>query len=629
MMEVTIRDEKSEQQLLSDVLRRISDAETFTAGWHTNIDKWRKLYNFDHYKGKPKPGEDRYIDPTHTNAVDLAVGILQSNEMIWRAVGWSPSPAEQEGSSIIEKAIAGFIDINAERKMVDMKSEINRHFVRDGGACLYSIWDKGIHDNFFEMRPMMNKDGIEEMRKVYTELPLRIEITDPKKIVLLPGGHKRFLAVARKERISVYDVEALYNVAIPKYKGLSMTTKMEHMGSFYDYWELSSEVSGEVNPADTTVEKVKSLKSKFVVRNAVIFEDTFLSPLKVMEGYHDIPYTVAFYNPSLNDDSTMWHSLISPQMQSVRELEDAINMRKRLLKMYSNMPLIAQTEGGRPIQIDPALGTAIPIKQGENIGFPSWQGTPPDFERQIDLLRSRIQQSGFSDVMYGSATGVSGYALSQLGDQNRIRLIPAISQLENLWTWAARKWLDLVKEFAADSYMELYGTVKGADFAEIIKGEDLAGFNVRCIIRPEFPNERVRNFAMASQAKGTLSGRRLMEDFYGVQQPDDERQQKLMEMAEEHPVLQQYAIIAKLKEMADGGDEAAGMAMQMIQQQMNPQGQQGRPSEPTNPEQPLGLQSSDGQPAPTPSPENTMSGMIEGQASASPTMDGEISNANF
>jgi hypothetical protein len=232
--------------------------------------------------------------------------------------------------------------------------------------------------------------------------------------------------------------------------------------------------------------------------------------------------------------------------------------------------------------------------------------------------------------MYGSATGVSGYALSQLGDQNRIRLIPAISQLENLWTWSARKWLDLVKEFAGESYMELYGSAKGEDFTITVKGEELAGFNVRCIIRPEFPNERTRNFALATQARGVLSDRRLMEDFYGVQQPDDERQQKLMELAEQHPVLQQYAILAKLQEMKNGGDEAAGMAMQMIQQQLNPTGQaQGRPPEPSNPEQPLGLQSPDGQPTETPSPENVMTNAIAGQANASPTMGGEVSNANF
>ena len=120
-----------------------------------------------------------------------------------------------------------------------------------------------------------------------------------------------------------------------------------------------------------------------------------------------------------------------------------------------------------------------------------------------------------------------------------------------------------------------------------------------------------------------------MEDFYGVQQPDDERQQKLMETAEQHPVLQQYAIIAKMQEMADGGDEAAKMALQMIQQQMNPQNQGGRPPEPTNPEQPLGLQSSTGQPQPMPSPDNMAASAIEGQANAAPTMQGEVSNANF
>jgi len=152
---------------------------------------------------------------------------------------------------------------------------------------------------------------------------------------------------------------------------------------------------------------------------------------------------------------------------------------------------------------------------------------------------------------------------------------------------------------------------------------------VRCIIKPEFPNERVRNHALASQASNNLSKRRLMEDYYNVQQPDLERQQMLQEAAETHPLVQQYAMIQKFQEMADQGDEAAAMALQAMQQSMNQaaQNQGGRPNEPPNPSQPLGVQSPTGSPLPSSQVPGGQEAMneVSNMANAAPQMTtGEV-----
>ena len=592
--------EVSSQEELNNVLIKVQRAKDFCAPWHTNIRRWRRRYNFDHYDKKAKSGENRFIDPTHTNTVDLAVGILQSNEMIWRATGWKPSAEEESGGSIVEKTVAAIIDLNSARKQIDMKYEVNTNFVRDGGACLYSYWDKDVHSECFDEQVFPQEDGSEVESRVYYELPLRVEIIDPLNIHLLPGGARRWLAVAHIENVSVYDIEQLYDMSLPEYKHLTQTEKIEQKNELIDYWEYAYEIEpdDEYTEEMSDDEKIVHIKRKPVVRNAVIYGQRFIKNPKVMPGYKSLPYRVNFYNPTSMTDSSMWHGILSPQEQSVKELEESINMRKRLLALYSNMPLVAVTRDGRPIQIDPALGTAISLQEGEDMGFPKWEGTPPDFDKQIDLLRSRIQQSGFSDVMYGQGpSGVSGYALSQMGDQNRIRLMPAITHLENLWTWAARDWLDLIKEYAPEYYFEIYGHIRGADFAEMVLGSDLGGYQVRCIIKPEFPNEKVRAHAMATQASQFLSFRRIAEEYLGVQQPDLEREQKLQELAEEMPLAKQYALMAKLEEKAMAGDEIAMQVLQMMQQEMMG-AQQGRPEEPRNPEQPMGLQSASGEAQP-------------------------------
>jgi hypothetical protein len=591
-----------------EVLLNVERAKRYTEPWHKNIIRWRKKYNFDHYATDPKPGEDRYTDPTLTNAVDLAVGILQSNDMVWHATGFQPSSKENKKSSIIEKTLAGIRDINAERKEIDMDFEVNLNFVRDGGACLYSIWDKEIHDRCFTMEMGMG-DSEESMlgeSKVYYELPLTIEPVDPLHIYLLPGGQKRWLVIARIEQTSAYDVEHLYGVSLKSYSSRTDNEKIDIKDDLVDYWDVKwmTKEDAEYREDMTDLEKSMHTSKILAVRNAVLFGNDEIIPIHVMEGYDDLPYTVGFYNPSSRADTSMWQSILSPQESSVAELEKAINLRKGQMVFYSNLPLIIRTQTGKNVDIDPGIGKSIGMKTGEDAGFPQWAGNPPDFDRHIDLIRSRIQQSGFSDVMYGSSpSGISGYALSQLGDQNRIRLLPAISHLERMWTNAARKWISLASYFMDDAYVQIYGHMAGSDFAEMLKGSDLSGYKVRCEIKPEFPNERVRNHAMATQAAPWLSSRRIMEDYLGIQQSDDERKQKLIEELETHPIAQQYAMILELKDIINDVEstssevETAQVVLKLLEEQLRGVG--GRPKEPSNPEQPIGIQSSDGEALPT------------------------------
>jgi hypothetical protein len=99
-------------------------AEQHVREWHKNIIRWRGWYDFNHYKKKPLPYEERYPDPTPTNVVDLAVGIMQANGIEWEAKGWSPTIQEQKDSSTIEKFLSGLIYVNNEREQYLIPYEV-------------------------------------------------------------------------------------------------------------------------------------------------------------------------------------------------------------------------------------------------------------------------------------------------------------------------------------------------------------------------------------------------------------------------------------------------------------------------------------------------------------------------
>lgn len=596
-----MQDTDNLMKVKNDISLKYMRARSFTKGWHDNIKRWRKRYAFDHYDTDPMPGEKRYIDPSLTNVVDLAVGIMQSNEWIWRSKGLIPTKEEEEGASIIEKAVASFIDINADRYQCDLKFETNLQFVRDGGACLFSCWDTVLHDNGWETKTLLDAEGNPFNAKVYYELPLRIEVIDPLQIHLLPGGPKRWLAVVREEEMSVYDAEKLYEVELSAFKGKSQQDKIDTKGEFLDYWELAYELVPEgatdyegLNSEDDVTKY--PMRKKLMVRNAMLFNNEFVRPLRPMDGYNDIAYTVNFYNPASRSNSSEWHSVLSPLEHPVAELEDTTNMRKRLMLMYTGLPLVARTKSGKALNLDKAVGKIINLKEGEDLGFPEWRGTPPDVDKHLDFARSRIQQSGFSDVMYGEGpSSASGYGLSMLTDQNRIRLEPPISHLENLWTWASRKWIYLASQFIPNDYMELYGHIRGADFMEHIKGEDLDKYSIRCEIKPEFPNERVRQHAMAVQVAGIVPDRILMEEYLNIQQPDDARRMKIQELVESNPVAMQYAMMKELSKRAATGDVDAAMLLQKMQSELMGE-PQGRPEEPMSEPTATGLQTQNGMP---------------------------------
>lgn len=598
------------QQDLQDVLFNIAQAEAFSDGWHKNIAQWRNLYNFQHYEQGPLPGETQFADPTFTNTVDLGVAIILANPLTWRATPWKPTNHANKLSSELEKFLIGTIEANTDRNEYDLSYEILLHFVRDGGAVVYHWWDEDIAAYSRASETVLDVEGTPVNATVYEECPMRLQVIDPMSIRLLPGGRGRWMAIMRAEQQNLYDIKMRFGLLPPAYQHLSdLETMLSTKGTLIDYWDVI------LKPEELGSKKVP------VVRNAVLFDKEFIPgwELKPMPQYKSMPYTIGFYKPTDRLNSKMWDGILKPLVGSVRQLETSINRRQRQIDMFSSMPFVSKTLQGRDVSVDPGMGKVVSLSVEEDFGFPIWQGNPPDVERQIDFLRSRVQQSGFSDVFYGAgASQVSGYALSQLGDQNRIRLEQPVTHLERFYGWMARKIVEITTNNAGENaHVRVYGKMRGVPFAGSVSVVDLNGLQISCEIIPEFPNEKVRNHAMATQVRGLLSDRRIMEHYLGVQQPDDEFDVRMIEQAQKNPILTNYALISKLTEMADAGDKVAEMTLLALQQSGIP-GMPGRPEEETNPQQNQGVPQG-GQPA-----GGTIGGTEQALASTSPTMIGGI-----
>jgi len=545
--------------------------------------------------------------------------------MRWHAVNWKPDAAGQIQADSIEKFLNGIIEINNFREEYNIPYEVYKHFTRDGAGVLYSPWDKAIANRALIEIEEMNEESETsfETTLVYEEPPLLAQVIDPLNIIATTGGHKRWDMIACLEKMSVADVEERFGVSLEQYKGSTLEDKRSAEGDLIDYWELRAvEKTKKVNGVKGVLKYWEPQ-----VRWAVLFNDEFIKPLIVAKGYKDLPYTIGFFQPVDKDNPKEWtRSILDPLIPSVELLEKSINRRQHQIDVYSSLPILARTRNGKKLVFDPGMAeNVVNLDVEDEVSFPLWPGNAPDVQNQIDFVRARVQQSGFSDIMFGSGNSQeSGYALSQLGDQNRIRLEQPVTHLEMLWSQWAKKILDLTQYFAEDRKVRVYGRARGQDYAEMVQGTGLSEFLVKCEIKPEFPNEKVRNHAMATQVKGILDDITIMENYLGVEQPTDVRTRKIAQQALDNPIMMQYALIKQFRALGET-DKDAKLTLQMLEKQML---QPTKGEEGSNPEQLTGLQSPTGDPT-----SQAMGGMpagqgdaaaMQGMANASPGMDGSI-----
>lgn len=587
----------SAQQFL-DVLMKYNRAMAYVKDWHVNVERWQRLYNMGHYAKTASKREIQYNDPTFTNTVDLAVGIMLANQLRWHAFGFTPTHSEQKDTGKIEKLLEGILSVNDEREERYQRFELFQNFVRDGGGIIYSVFDPEVAERTRKLTTIATPEGSEQ-KWMFNEVPICTKIVDPLKFFCLPGGPKRWLMVGRKESMTVLEVEVQYNVRLEKYAHLSENDKTTQIGEFVDAWDWvmveSPVLKSDGTPAYNEVLGKPETYKHMAIRNTVMFDQIPLRGPTIMQGYIDLPYTVQFYKPTGKEPSK-WQSILSPLEDSVALLERSFNRRAYQIDVYTSLPLVTKTQPGRKIQIDPGLYNSVSISPDESIEFPTWPGNSPDLQMHMDFLRSRIQQSGFSDVMFGQGNGdAAGYAMAQLGDQNRIRLEQPIKHIELLLTTWAKKTLSLLDAFASGTSICVYGRQKGVDYVDYVDVTDLSGYQVRSEIRPTYPNEEQRKVAMATQVKGLMSNYRILEKYLGEEQPEDEEQRMLIEKVTNHPASVDYVVRRELTKRAKAGDEVAAMTLQSMQ---NISGEAGRPDGGPNPMQPTGLQSSTGQPVP-------------------------------
>lgn len=564
---------------------------------HERIATYRRLYDFNHYNMAPKANERRIEWPDYTNAVDLAVSILSANPIDFKAYGFTPGSEEGKRSSIIEKVLNAAIHISSIRDEVHIQHNHLMQVTRDGCSVIRTVWDTDYHDMFVEDYEESQTDMEDEGPIVgsFKELPLRVQVLDPSNFYVIPGGKKRWLSVFYAEERTIEDVEKDEGVTLPgEFQKKNKQERETEKHEFIDYWEyvdgfeLVENSNGEPVPVldpttgqpmlDDEGEILWKRRPVLLVRNAIVYGDYLIKPLEVAEGYDDIPYTVFWWKPIGQKKPEEWgESLLHAMQHIVPHLETRFNRQARLIDMYASLPLVSRTEGARKVKLDPGIGRVAQLSLEEDLGFPTWPGTPPDVADQMLTLQAKSQESSFPAAMYGEGVrNMAGYAISQLIDSGQIRLTTPIQQLEQGWAIWAHKTLNLIKNFAENAEINVYGTMRGKFFYDKVVGRKCEGFRVDVQVKPKYPGMDTREIAHATQASPFLSKWTIAQRYLNVPQPDDEIRRMNIEKVKDMPAFQELIMLEYLQELADEGNNIAKMLMQRYMTMGMP-GEPGRP----------------------------------------------------
>jgi len=520
-------------EIIQEIKGKFFERRHFYEKRNAMFEKMEKLYFLEHWDTPRRPSEQRITLSTPQNIIDIASGILAAQN-IKISVYNLEDEAQRNLAEQIEKFFMGVLYINSERQETDILYDAFWYMLVKGWVCFRAYWE-----------PLLERrDPEDELPEAWPECPLVLQVIDPANVYPMPSGAplRKWQWIIYHQRRTILDIEDEFG-PLEEYDHVSLKQKAKTELDFIDYWEFRGNE----------------------VWNTIIAGKELLRPPTHMPGYTDLPYTINFCKPT-GSPKGEWTGLsfLAALENPLREMEKLLSMQARALKVYAALPIMHK--GSTPIEVDADIGEVVELGPEDEVGFPTWPGSPPDMAIQLTIFHDEMQEAGFPKAVYGQGPGsVSGYALSQLSEGGRIRLGIPRKQMELCLSVLFRKMCDLCANFSPDTLIPVYGEVKGKPYAIQMLGRDLEGQRIDVSISRVLPLDEARLATIGAQAKQlqVLSDRTIMERYYGVEQPEEELRQKMREMALRHPLMMIPAFIDALQAE---GSEWLPLAQEVFQQ---------------------------------------------------------------
>lgn len=433
------------------------------------------------------------------------------------------SGEELEAGSEIERWLYAVLEANNDRyEVAELLNLVLGDVLRLGWGAVYSYWDNEVVSQSQMMLP--------EVGLTITECPIILEKISPYFVYPELGGrHGRWRS---------------HLIIEPKKNAQEVAEE----------WKVTPRVLREATPEAKHLQTVEYIvywgweyvEGGWYVVNCVMADDEIIRPPTIMENYDALPITIFFCVPT---GSPQWEytslSILFPLHLHIKLLDHLMSRLHKQVDIFTNLPVIhVKSRGGQgsSIKIDTGIYNLLELEPGEDFKFPQWPGNPPDFHALMNIERQKIQEGGFSSLALGEAIPISGIAASRLWEANYVKLMTPTKSYSRALKSLLNKIKSLAVNFAPQMPISLLSNYPKASGNVILTGEMLAPYMLSPELFGDLPMDEFRMKALALQfsqlgERSPLSMETLLEDYLGIEQPEEEFAKKLVDVARQSKMI--------------------------------------------------------------------------------------------
>lgn len=526
------------------------------------IEEMRRLRFMEVRPEVPEEIEpEEVITPFSFQLVQRMVGTLTADPVGVTVPAAGEGDEDVERASKIEKFLSAALDQLAKQADDDVLERFVECLIADGHGCMRVLWAPQLWRGYPRRRrdqPESEYNKQAELWKRGRPLPISWAWVDPLNVypIWSEFGLEAVLEVDQRDLLSLrpesYNLVSKGGKVIPELWDFARVKGEEGSLTFRQLWTRD--------------------KLIYAVEDRIVHVEA--------HGYGAPPYVYAMGDAvSTRDPGKMGLSMLFPLRYLQPYFDRLLSQKGTAIRFFCWPTLVYEqaepqtalgddaslAEEANQLQIRP--GKILPILQGERLYFLTWQGSGPDIDRQIAMVKGLMDQAGLPGVMYGDPGGTdTGYAINQLIAAARMKFKPTVAHAQRALEQVLGIILDII-EYKAKQTLYVYAPgPRGKKGGWIGLGpEDIAGWRqVTVRLNPVMPTDKYATSSrVINEVKAGLRSELSGMEELGIEHPDEEMRRILIERWKKSPQVQQFLTEQALKR--------AGMRLrepQMTQQRL-------------------------------------------------------------
>jgi hypothetical protein len=283
---------------------------------------------------------------------------------------------------------------------------------------------------------------------------------------------------------------------------------------------------------------------KFVVYNALRFDDILIRPFTPMPNYKVLPWSI---RPAIDTGADKLEDRFLPIHIAARvhseALEEWQGYVKNIVRKLSDQMFVLKRGAGRSTENSYEIlannNYVLQLEDGDELVPPNFAPLSPDVWRQTDVIGGQLEVSGLPRSSWGTSSGEgSSFQFDRAQDGARLKFVPPHEGLVSALEDMARGIMSLSSSFYPGVAIYTLTKKLGRKSERVVlTGQDIspALWDIEVNLDARLPGDETRDATVGNMwyaaGNGILSGRTVRERYARVENVEEEEERIIAEKA--------------------------------------------------------------------------------------------------